>query len=65
MKKKLIPSAIPIEGVSDSATERERFEALTRQVLSVPKTEIDRREGEWKREKALKKKAKASSESEP
>ena len=48
---------MPVDG-EPNATEFERFSALTRQVLSVPKSEIDRREAEWKREKALKRSAK-------
>lgn len=36
-------------------TPRERFENLARQVMSVPKAEIDRREAEWRRERAKKK----------
>ena len=60
MRKKIIPSAIQIEGVSEAATPFERFSALTRQVLSVPKKEIDRREAEWKQARALDKQAKAS-----
>lgn len=59
MKKKIIPSAVAVD-CPPNASEFERFSALTRQVLSVPKTEIDRREAEWKREKAFKKKAKAA-----
>lgn len=59
MKKKIIPSAVPVD-CPPNATEFERFSALTRQVLSVPKTEIDRREAEWKEAKALKKKSKAA-----
>jgi hypothetical protein len=30
----------------------EKLQAFTRQVLSVPKSEIDRREAAWKKERA-------------
>jgi hypothetical protein len=36
-------------------TPRERFENLARRVMSVPKSEIDRREAEWRKERAKKK----------
>jgi hypothetical protein len=32
-------------------TEFEQFSALTKRLLSVPKTEIDKRHKEWQREK--------------
>lgn len=41
------------------ATPRERFENLVRQVMSVPKAEIDRREAEWRKERAKKKRQRA------
>lgn len=41
------------------ATPRERFMNLVRQVMSVPKAEIDRREAEWRKERAKKKRQKA------
>ncbi|HEV7643335.1 MAG TPA: hypothetical protein VGO50_05265 [Pyrinomonadaceae bacterium] len=37
----------------------ERFEDLVRKVVSVPKSEIDRREKEWKKERAKQAKKKA------
>jgi hypothetical protein len=40
-------------------TPRERFENLARQVMSVPKAEIDRREAEWRKERAKKKRQRA------
>jgi len=40
-------------------TPRERFTNLVRQVLSVPKAEIDRREAEYRKERARKKRQKA------
>lgn len=33
----------------------EKLQALTKRVLSVPKAEIDRREGEWRKEQDAKK----------
>ena len=42
-------------------TPRERFENLARRVMTVPKAEIDRREAEWRKERAKKKRAKAKS----
>jgi hypothetical protein len=36
----------------------QRFDSLMRTVISVPKAEIDRREAQWKRERAEKKKSK-------
>jgi len=46
-KEKLIPK--PPE--SDSGNGRERFEQLGAKIFSVPKSEIDRREKEWQRER--------------
>jgi hypothetical protein len=43
----------------DGKTPRERFFNLGRQVMSVPKSEIDRREAEWRKEQARKKRQKA------
>jgi hypothetical protein len=40
------------------ATPCERFTNLVRQVMSVPKAEIDRREAEWRKERAKKKRQK-------
>ncbi len=39
----------------DEETPFERFERLVRKVVSVPKTEIDRREAEWKKLRKAKK----------
>lgn len=39
-------------------TEYERFTEATRQLLSVPKKEIDRRHEEWAKEKEKRRKAK-------
>jgi hypothetical protein len=39
-------------------TPRERFENLARRVMSVPKAEIDRREAEYQKERARKKRQK-------
>ena len=39
-------------------TPRERFLNLGRQIMSVPKEEIDRREAEWRKERAKKKRQK-------
>ena len=47
MRKKIIPPGIIVPG----ATEFERFCTLTREVLSVPKAEIDRREDELKKQR--------------
>lgn len=41
-----------------SLTEYDRFKAGLRQVLSVPKEELDRREAEWQHQQAEKKKQK-------
>lgn len=41
-------------------TPRERFENLTRRILSVPKAEIDRREAEYQKERARKKRQRAA-----
>jgi hypothetical protein len=38
----------------------EKFDAVLRKVLSVPREELKRREEEWKRERARKKRAKTS-----
>ena len=46
MNKKIIRS-VEFEG-SPELTPFERFCAFTRQILSVPKKEIDRREAEWR-----------------
>jgi hypothetical protein len=40
--------------------ELEKFNAVLRKVLSVPRAELLRREKEWKREKARKKRARNS-----
>jgi len=40
-------------------TPRERVENLARQVMSVPKAEIDRREAAWRKEQAKKKRQRA------
>lgn len=40
-------------------TPRERFENLARQVMSVPKAEIDRRDAEWRKERKKKKRQRA------
>jgi len=39
--------------------EFENFSELTKRLLSVPKTEIDKRHDEWKKQKESKRKAKA------
>jgi hypothetical protein len=39
--------------------EFERFENLVRNIIKVPKSEIDRREKEWKKERAKQAKKKA------
>ena len=46
-KEKLIPK--PPE--SDRDDGRERFEQLGAKIFSVPKSEIDKREKEWQRER--------------
>jgi hypothetical protein len=38
----------------------EKFDAVLRKVLSVPREELKRREAEWKRNRARKKRAKTS-----
>ena len=49
--------------MSDSApaepTPFERMKALAMRVMSVPKSEIDRREQEWKKRRQAKRKVKA------
>lgn len=40
-------------------TPRERFTNLVRRVISVPKTEIDRREAEYQKERARKRRQRA------
>ena len=40
-------------------TPRERFTNLVRQVMSVPKAEIDRREAEWRKGRVRKKRQRA------
>jgi hypothetical protein len=42
----------------DTRTPYQRFEDLARQVLTVPKDEIDRRQAEYERKKKQKKKRK-------
>jgi hypothetical protein len=42
-------------------TPREQFENLTRRVLSVPKEELDRREAEYQKDRAKKKRQRARS----
>jgi hypothetical protein len=44
-------------------TEFEKFSGLTKRLLSVPKTEIDKRHKEWKQKKDRKHKPKKTSES--
>jgi hypothetical protein len=41
-------------------TESERFRAALKQIVSVPKAEIDRREAEWRKARKAKKEAKAA-----
>lgn len=41
-------------------TPRQKFENLARRVMTVPKTEIDRREAEWRKERAKKKRQRKS-----
>jgi hypothetical protein len=43
-----------------SNTELDRFNAVLRKILSVPREELIRREKEWKRERARKKRARLS-----
>lgn len=43
-----------------SKTESEKFDTTVRQVLSVSREELRRREQEWKRKRAQKKRAKIS-----
>ena len=43
------------EAAKPEPTPFEKLRAITRQILSVPKKEIDRREVEWKRQRAEKK----------
>ena len=46
------------ETASPKPTPFEKLEAITRQILSVPKAEIDRREEEWRKNKSAKRAAK-------
>ena len=41
-------------------SESEKFDAGVRKILSVPREELKRREEQWKRDRAEKKRAKAS-----
>ena len=44
---------------SEAESHFHRFEKMMKQILSVPKSEIDKREAEWKKERAkLKRKKK-------
>jgi hypothetical protein len=43
----------------DEPTEYRKFDAAMRTILSVSKTELQKREKEWKRKKAKKKRAKS------
>lgn len=40
-------------------TESERFDAAVRRIFTVSKSELKRREDEWKKQKAAKKQAKS------
>jgi len=42
--------------IEPQPTPSEKFDSLLRQVLSVPKTEIDRREVEYRKQRARRKK---------
>lgn len=44
------------KGTSKSSEEYQNFEKLAKQLISVPKSEIDKREAEYQREKKAKKK---------
>jgi hypothetical protein len=46
--------------MSTDNTELGKFNAVLKKVLSVPREELKRREAEWKRERARKKRAKTS-----
>ncbi len=47
--------------MSDGPTEKpeptpfEKFQELTKKVIAVPKSEVDKREAEWKRDRLLRK----------
>jgi hypothetical protein len=41
---------------SEAESHFRRFEKMLKQVASVPKAEIDKREAEWKKQRAKKKK---------
>jgi len=45
---------------NDPSPELEKFNAVLRKMLAVPREEMLRREAEWKRNKARKKQAKTS-----
>lgn len=45
------------EKPAEPASEFERFRDALKQIISVPKSEIDKREVEWKAERAAKKKS--------
>jgi len=51
-----------IPGMSDNAPSEpeswKRFRTAMRQILSVPKAEIERRDAEWRKAKAMKRSAK-------
>lgn len=48
---------------SKNKTEFENFSALTKRLLSVPKTEIDKRHKKWQKKKDRKQATKKTSES--
>ena len=54
------PMVIPddIAAKCDGPNQFERFDALFRAVIAVPKTDIDKAEEKWKAERARKKRAK-------
>jgi hypothetical protein len=47
-KERLFPEFTP----DDKREPHERFEALAAQVVTVPKSEIDKREKQWRKRKA-------------
>lgn len=48
----------PAQSAKPEPTPFERMQALATRVMSVPKAEVDRREQQWRKERADKKRAK-------
>ena len=59
-KQKIVSDELPPVTAQNDPTEYDRFKAGLKQILSVSKEELDRREAEWRRERQAKKNKKAS-----